>query len=151
MPGNNSKPLDLVIPNSISPLTGEPGSALFTWPTLKASPPTRPKAQNLRRHLGLQIRTSPAALRVLHQRHNRRLDYYATGCMKCIDIRRTQLDHTYHDLGTSDNFLAQAKLRELRACHHSLATITHVDLSTYRIHLMTGNEMNLEHSYDFCC
>ena len=37
-------PRKLVIPNFISPLLGEPGFALFTWPRLKASPPTKCKA-----------------------------------------------------------------------------------------------------------
>jgi len=77
----------LIIPNSIIPLLGEPDSAFFAWPTLKNSPPTRPRAPNLQKNLGSWISTRLVAFGVLHRRHNKLADHYAAALKNWTDVQ----------------------------------------------------------------
>jgi len=78
----------LIIPNSIIPLLGEPDSAFFAWPTLKDSPPTRPRAPSLQKNLGPWISTRLVAFGVLHRRHNKLANHYAAALKNWTDVQR---------------------------------------------------------------
>jgi len=115
---------------SISPLLGESGSALFTGPTLKASPLARPKAPNLQEHLGLQIRTSLAALGALHQRHNQLLDYYASGFLKWTNLQRIDLRPHDNPIVSKTFDQKSGGTAGTRVRLFSLATIMRINLPT---------------------